>query len=109
MKRRTVALAAALALVAPLVVAAAVSTPHAPVTVSLPDDLGIDMRPGPGVGAARQYCLGCHSAAYVTTQPPLTSAQWSAEVAKMRTAYGARIPDDQIGPIAAYLTAEYGR
>jgi hypothetical protein len=51
----------------------------------------------------------CHSADYVAIQPPgKPLAFWKAEVEKMKKVYGAPIPDDQIDPIAQYLTREYG-
>jgi len=89
--------------------AAGSKVPHGTVTVVLPPDTTFAFKPGTGVTAAQTYCLTCHSAAYVSTQPVLTKAQWTAEVTKMKAAYGAQIPDDQVGPIADYLTATYGK
>ena len=63
---------------------------------------------GPGLDRAERYCLTCHSADYVTTQPRgRPEAFWAAEVAKMRTAYGATIPDDDVAAVVKYLTAAY--
>jgi cytochrome c553 len=67
---------------------------------------------GPGDATARAHCVTCHSADYITTQPrtfadPL--AFWSAEVAKMKKAYGAPIADADSQTIVAYLVANYGR
>jgi mono/diheme cytochrome c family protein len=63
---------------------------------------------GPGLDKAQTYCLACHSADYVTTQPRgKPAAFWEGEVAKMRTAYGAQIPDDEVKAIVAYLTVTY--
>jgi len=59
--------------------------------------------PGNGVEAATSYCLICHSAGMVLRQPPLTRGDWRAEIVKMRSAYGAPIPDDQVGVLADYL------
>ncbi len=101
--------AALVALVASSVTAAAPAPPKGPVTISLPGDAGFALKPGPGVETAQRYCLTCHSSAYVSTQPVLSHAQWTAEVAKMRAAYGAQIPDDQTAPIAEYLTTAYGK
>jgi hypothetical protein len=62
----------------------------------------------PGVETAQRYCLTCHSADYVSTQPPhMPAAFWPNEVAKMRNAYGATIPDDAAKAIADYLAATY--
>ncbi|MGZ3376374.1 MAG: SorB family sulfite dehydrogenase c-type cytochrome subunit [Phenylobacterium sp.] len=62
----------------------------------------------PGVELAQRYCLTCHSADYVSTQPPhMPAAFWQNEVAKMRNAYGATIPDDAAKAISDYLAATY--
>jgi mono/diheme cytochrome c family protein len=64
---------------------------------------------GPGLAKAQAHCLACHSADYVTTQPRgMPEAFWTAEVAKMRTAYGARIPDEDAKDLVSYFTATYG-
>lgn len=63
---------------------------------------------GPGVEKAQGYCLACHSADYVSTQPHgMPKAFWEGEVAKMRNAYGAPIPDDDAKAIVNYLNAAY--
>ncbi len=63
---------------------------------------------GPGLEIANGQCLTCHSVEYVTTQPPMPSAFWAAEVKKMRQNYGANIPDDQVAPLVDYLARNYG-
>ncbi|HEX3463054.1 MAG TPA: hypothetical protein VHS78_03240 [Candidatus Elarobacter sp.] len=83
--------------------------PKGKVTISLPGDAGMAFKPGPGAGLVMANCLTCHSSAYVSTQPQLTRAQWTAEVTKMKTVYGAPIADDQIPAIADYLTTNYGK
>jgi hypothetical protein len=45
----------------------------------------------------------CHSAAMVLSQPAMTRSAWEAEVQKMRTAYKAPIPEEQIQTIVSYL------
>ena len=102
----TAALAATLAAAA---VAAGPPPPSATVTIALPGDAGFAFKPGPGAESTQKYCLGCHSSAYVSTQPTLSKAQWTAEVAKMKGVYGAPIPDDQVAGIVAYLTTTYGK
>ena len=63
---------------------------------------------GAGADLTRRYCLACHSADYVSTQPPhMPPAFWQNEVAKMRSAYGAPIPDDAARAITDYLVATY--
>jgi mono/diheme cytochrome c family protein len=65
----------------------------------------------PGVGAdiAASQCLICHSAGMVLQQPPLTKAEWRAEIVKMRSAFGAPVPDDQVDALSGYLTGINGR
>ena len=110
-KHALIALTCAALLGASALAAGKVSPPKGPATISLPGDAGMAFKPGPGPGAGvvMANCLTCHSSAYVSTQPPLTRAQWTAEVAKMKTAYGAPIPDDQMPAIVDYLVANYGK
>lgn len=64
----------------------------------------------PGSRLTEIQCSACHSLDYITTQPrslPAT-AFWTAEVGKMRKAYGARISDQDSAAIIAYLAANYG-
>jgi hypothetical protein len=65
----------------------------------------------PGVGAdiASSQCLICHSAGMVLTQPPLKKDEWRAEIMKMRSAYGAPVPDDQVDGLSEYLNNINGR
>ncbi len=76
-----------------------------PVAITLPAQ-NTNFRPAPGIEIARRDCLTCHSAEYVTSQPPLSKAAWTKEVAKMRTAYGATIPDADTDALVAYLVAQ---
>jgi cytochrome c551/c552 len=62
----------------------------------------------PGADIANAQCLICHSVDYVGTQPPLPQTTWAAEVKKMREKYGAAVPDADVDPLVAYLTANYG-
>jgi len=82
--------------------------PSAVVSVSLPGDVGFAFKPGPGSNLANSLCLSCHAEAYVSTQPPLNKTVWTAEILKMRNVYAAKISDDQVAPLADYLTASYG-
>ena len=65
----------------------------------------------PGIGAdiASSQCLICHSAGMVLTQPPLKKDEWRAEIMKMRSSYGAPIPEDQVDRLAEYLKNISGR
>ncbi|HEX3469172.1 MAG TPA: hypothetical protein VHT05_13920 [Candidatus Elarobacter sp.] len=109
MTRVALASLAAMLLVAAAAGAATVAPPKGPVAISLPGDAGFAFKPGPGIAAAQANCLTCHSSAYVSTQPMLSRAQWTAEVLKMRSAYGAQIADDQVPAIVEYLTTQYGK
>ena len=78
------------------------------VRVALPEN---DEPFPPGIGAdlAGSQCLICHSAGMVLTQPPLKKDEWRAEIMKMRSAYGAPIPDDQVDALSEYLININGR
>ena len=65
-------------------------------------------KPGPGAELATSNCLLCHSADYVSTQPPLTRTAWKATVDKMRVKYGAPITTNRLDELIDYLTATYG-
>src|SRR6202050_2456190 len=63
----------------------------------------------PGYRIATHKCAICHSADYITLQPPAMSVkQWAAEIVKMQHAHGAPIVDEDIKPLAVYLTVTYG-
>jgi hypothetical protein len=102
--RGTLLLAAALGLAAFAATAAPVAYDLLPETATL--------APGPNLDTVQANCLGCHSADYITTQPRSFAdprAFWSAEVAKMRKAYGAPVGEADVGPIVDYLASTYGR
>jgi len=65
----------------------------------------------PGIGAdiATSQCLICHSAGMVLRQPPLTNEEWRAEIMKMRSVYGAPMPDDQVDRLLQYLKSINGQ
>ena len=65
--------------------------------------------PGAGVEIANSQCQICHSAGMILTQPPLKKDEWRAEIIKMRTVYGAPIPEDQVDGLADYLKQINGR
>ncbi len=77
-----------------------------PKTYPLPEETAA-LKPGPGVEAAQNNCLSCHSADYVTTQPPHMGAKfWEAEVAKM-IKFGAPISQEDARAIVEYLAKTY--
>jgi len=62
-----------------------------------------------GYTLAQQKCGICHSANYISYQPPgMTLVQWTDEMRKMQHSYGAPISDEEIQLIGAYLAVEYG-
>jgi sulfite dehydrogenase len=75
--------------------------------IELPPETA-SFKPAAGAEIANGQCLICHSVDYVTMQPPMARAFWTASVKKMREKYGSTLPDDQVEPLVGYLTANYG-
>ena len=75
--------------------------------ITLPPETAT-LKPGPGADLANSTCLTCHSADYVSTQPRLARAAWTASVKKMKDKYGAPIQDNQVDPLVDYLVKNYG-
>lgn len=65
------------------------------------------LAPGKGRELVNVYCQVCHSATYITMQPPLPTAAWEAVINKMITTHGATIPSQAAKQIIAYLEANY--
>jgi mono/diheme cytochrome c family protein len=78
------------------------------VSVDLPASQ-VPFPPGNGSVIANAYCLICHSAGMVLRQPPLTQDEWSSEINKMRNAFGAPLPADQVEALAKYLRSINGQ
>jgi mono/diheme cytochrome c family protein len=78
------------------------------VSVDLPASQ-VSFPPGNGSVIANAYCLICHSAGMVLRQPPLTQDEWSGEINKMRNAFGAPLPADQVEALAQYLRSINGQ
>jgi mono/diheme cytochrome c family protein len=74
-----------------------------PVSVQLPAS-AVQFPAGEGAAIANSQCLICHSAGMVLTQPARTEQQWKETINKMRTAYGAPLPAEQVDPLATYLS-----
>jgi len=66
------------------------------------------LKPGRGAELAAANCLLCHSADYVSTQPPLTRSAWKTTVEKMRVRYGAPIATNRVDDLVEYLATAYG-
>ena len=107
MRRLVPSLLALAVLAAPPAVSAREAATKAPPTYNPPPETS-RLIEGPGVDLARRYCMACHSADYISTQPPhMPPAFWAGEVAKMRNNYGAPVPDDAAKAITDYLVATY--
>jgi hypothetical protein len=78
------------------------------ISVQFPDSTTM-FPPGPGVQAADNNCLSCHSAAMVLNQASFPRATWQREVDKMRQVYKAPISDDEAASIVTYLSSTKGR
>jgi sulfite dehydrogenase (cytochrome) subunit B len=67
------------------------------------------LKPGPGADLVTGNCMICHSVDYISSQPPMTKAQWTGTVTKMQKKFGAPLPADKVEPIVAYLVKSYGK
>lgn len=67
-----------------------------------------NMPAGPGRDEFMRACDTCHSARYVTMQPPFSRRRWDEIVRKMINAYGAPADEFQVGKIIDYLYAING-
>jgi len=74
----------------------------AKVTVQLPTNVTL-FPAGQGAEIANSQCLTCHSADMVLHQPARTQEQWKDTINKMRSAYGAPLPPEQVDVLATYL------
>jgi sulfite dehydrogenase (cytochrome) subunit B len=86
----------------------AVSAPGSasPIAYQLPEETAA-LKPGPGLESA-QVCIACHSADYISTQPPKKGkAFWAAEVQKMIKVFKAPIADADAATITDYLATNY--
>jgi sulfite dehydrogenase len=90
-----------------VVATAALSAFAAPLKIELPPETAA-FKTSPGAELAAAQCLICHSAEYVSTQPPLSRVAWKASVEKMQKKYGAPLPADQVEAIVDYLAQTYG-
>ena len=73
------------------------------------DEFAIKLKPGDGLETVQNNCAACHSLDYVLMNSPFMDAKtWTAEVTKMKAAFGANIADPDIKIIADYLTKNYG-
>jgi sulfite dehydrogenase len=79
-------------------------------TVTLPPETAVYVASDlPGYQLVQRNCIGCHSAHYVTMQPPSSPrAWWDATVKKMKKPFGAPFPDEDVAAMVEYLVKTYG-
>ena len=107
MKKAALMIAALALLIANPAPALEQSSKVAKKTIVLPPET-VNLKSGTGLDRVLANCLVCHSADYVTMQPPFTKAQWTATVKKMINVMGAKISEDDAAIISAYLGGNYG-
>lgn len=78
-----------------------------PLRIVLPAETA-SFRVASGVELAMAQCVQCHSAEYITTQPPLGREAWKASLQKMRGKYGAVVPPESEAALLDYLVGAYG-
>ena len=82
----------------------------APRSYTLPEETAT-LAAGPKLETVQGNCAACHSAEYISTQPRNLADPrgfWTAEVTKMRKAYGAPVADADVPAIVDYLVETYG-
>jgi cytochrome c5 len=77
-------------------------------SITRPESVQVFPGDSAGAKATNGYCLMCHSADMVLNQPLLKEDAWLGEVNKMREAFMAPIPEDQVPIIARYLYSIHG-
>ena len=78
-----------------------------PLRITLPPETA-SFRATSGAETAMAHCLQCHSAEYITSQPPLGREAWRASIAKMRSKYGAAVSPEAAAVLLDYLAGTYG-
>jgi cytochrome c5 len=79
-------------------------------TITLPSETAVYRQNDlPGYELVQRNCVMCHSAQYVTTQPPTSPrSYWEATVRKMKKPFGAPFPDEDVAAMVDYLAKTYG-
>jgi cytochrome c5 len=62
----------------------------------------------PGKQTITAACVMCHTTRYITMQPKVSRAAWTANVDKMRKVFGAPMSDAQAAEAVDYLVAIRG-
>jgi sulfite dehydrogenase (cytochrome) subunit B len=71
-----------------------------------PENVKIEKTPGAELVMAQ--CAICHSLDYISIQPRLDRAAWTATVAKMKDRYGAPVNPPTTNELINYLVKNYG-
>ena len=66
-------------------------------TITLPPETAA-FKPGKGADLANAHCVMCHSADYVSMQPPMARKFWEATLKKMKEKFAAPTPPDPHPP-----------
>lgn len=79
-------------------------------TITLPAETAVYRASDlPGYQLVQRNCVLCHSAQYVTMQPPTSPrGYWDATVRKMKKPFGAPFPDEDVAAMVDYLVKTYG-
>jgi len=73
--------------------------------IALPlGDREFNLADGEEAKIANERCLLCHSKGMIDIQPPLSLETWKKEIAKMRSAYGCPLRDDQVDGIVKFIS-----
>lgn len=76
---------------------------------AMADEDAIVLKEGTGKDLVEANCAACHSLDYVQMNSPfLDQKKWEATVKKMIDRFGAPIEEEDVSPIIAYLTQQYG-
>ncbi|MEK0446117.1 MAG: hypothetical protein RLZZ399_1438 [Verrucomicrobiota bacterium] len=78
-----------------------------PLRIELPAETAF-FKKASGSELVSSQCLTCHSAEYITTQPPLSVTAWQGNVEKMQKKFGASWTPEQVKAMVDYLTQNYG-
>lgn len=103
MKQLTLAIATLAILFGAAGAVAATKVNWQSVSVTVPGPGGFYI--GPNATLLNANCVTCHTAGFAERQPTLSLATWTAEVTKMKNAYGAPLQDADIPTIAKALVA----
>jgi len=91
----------------PATVVAATETADGVRSITLPS-VPFELPDAPGKNLVVANCVICHSPSYITMQPAFPRKVWEASVAKMRTTFGAPVPENLVPQIVDYLVAVRG-